>query len=203
MIRGWEANELLAERVEGQGRYDCFALLVLHLSWWLLVPRVASRCGSATSPSSALANLPTAPPTSTRWTAPPVRAARPTATTACAWLTRSSASSFGDLVRTLLSFTHRFWACLPPGHLAWPRTLASEHLQTPPLLLLAQGRHQGQSGDSILPSPSRLLVWTGYWIAVPSHTHTNDVETESKRKCKRPLSYKRCLTSAILKENKL
>lgn len=84
------------------GTSNCFFCLILWLSSWLLAPCVVSRPGSVTSQSSARASLPTAPPTSTRWMAPPVKVARPTATTACASPTKSSASSCGVLVRTLL-----------------------------------------------------------------------------------------------------
>lgn len=75
----------------------CFPLIP-RLSCWPLAPCAGSRHGSATSQSSARASLPIVPPTSTRWMAPPVRAARLTATTACASPTRSSASSCGGLV---------------------------------------------------------------------------------------------------------
>lgn len=121
----------------------CFPL-VPWLSCWLLGPCAASRPGSVTSRSSVRASLPTAPPTSTRWMVPPVRAARPTATTACASPTRSSASSCGDPVRLSwgewLSPARHFPASSPGPQGSLESWLQMAPLDTASFIPLTQGR---------------------------------------------------------------
>lgn len=113
-----DAHESFAVGLRACGKLTVFSPLLPRSSCWPLGPCAVNRHGSVISQNSARASLPNAPPTSTRWTALPVRAARPTATMACASPTRSSASSCGGLVRTLLQrmsllLPHHFQASLP------------------------------------------------------------------------------------------
>lgn len=99
LFHGSDAHEPLLGGLRTGGRLTLSPLLVPRLSCWPRAHCAVNRHGSATSQSSARASPPSAPPTSTRWTAPLARTAKPTATMACASPTRSSASSCGALVR--------------------------------------------------------------------------------------------------------